>query len=458
MASAVEYKAAINKPHVMDHGTAQGVQAPPSITVLYFFVLFSLAFPALKIQAGLDMRFGQLVLMAVFACIFLRDLYYRRTEWDVLLLMVWVGLLFWSMSSLSVYPKIKEHVFVVKHAALYPASMYLGVRMVRLIEPKYQILVIEQVLGLSCLVAVALHFYPVAGLIHERPAHLSVHLKGSFWEQDEFAFFVGVFLLMSLTIRLEHEIWPKRKTLLGILYVAALGCALWSMNKSVWIALNLVLLSLAMNARAIAYVRSQLRPMPLRNQASGRKVAWYCIIGGAVLITCLTAFNLCLPGDQRLVSEAMLRHKWEAERGAALMASIETISQEPWTGMGFGSVAGYFVPRHYGIIGVSQEMGQLFNSFLDLWMSVGVLGPLFLVVMLWASFSRHSFPAVVVAPYLLVWMMLNPVAQLEYFYFFVGVSFGYARLTKAQRRTATGRNNGEGCGTLGHCELPNKLS
>lgn len=419
----------------MHSNTGKRSQAPLAIAALYFLLLFALAFPAVKVQAGMEIRVGQVLLVAFFVVIFFRDLHYRTAEWVVLLCMMWVGLVFWSVSSLSEYPKIKEHVFVVKQLVLYPAGVYLGLRMVYLTPVKLQLTVIERVLGLACLVGVMLHTYPVGALIHERPAHLSIHLKGSFWEQGELAFFVGLFLVTSLTLRLEHGIWPKRRTYLGMLYCLAIGCSLWSMNKTIWISLCVVLLSLGMNARTIDYIQSRLKRQHLFAGIKGRTIVWYCVSTGAAMIVFVVSFNVCLPEGEKLFSRGMLIHKWESERGAALEAAVQAILQSPWIGTGLGSMAGYFVPRHPEIVGIGPETGQLFNSLLDLWLSVGILGPIFLIVLLRVCFSRYSFPSVVIPPYLLCWMMLNPIAQSEYFYLLLGLSLGYARLARVALRT-----------------------
>lgn len=79
---------------------------------------------------------------------------------------------------------------------------------------------------------------PLLFLIHERPAHFSIALKGSFWEQGNLAFFVGLLFITALALRIRHALWPRSKLYLCALYALALGCALATRSKSFWLALG----------------------------------------------------------------------------------------------------------------------------------------------------------------------------------------------------------------------------
>jgi len=379
-------------------------------------VLMSLAVPAVKVPVGFDLRIGQLLMAGVFALVILRDLQRREVRWGALLATVGGGLLLSGLSVLSAYPKVKELTFLVKYLVVFPTAFYLGRRLLALAGPRRTVLAVELTLLGGCLLAIALYLHPVPLLVHERPAYLSVGLKGSFWEQGELAFFAGLFTAASLGLRLEYRLRPRSLLPLAGLYGLALGCALASMNKTIWVALFGATL-----AAGLLY-RSESRANALL-----RRWSRYLIIAAVAGSVAIWAYNAWLPEADKLVTAHMLEHKWQAERGAALRIALDLIGDAPWLGHGFGFVEAYFGSYPSDVIGLGSGVAQLFNSYLDLWLSVGVPGLLYGFGLLGAAVSRRSLVALLIVGYLFIFANFNPVAQHEYYFLFLGIALAASR-------------------------------
>jgi len=387
-----------------------------------FAVLFALTMPAVKVHAGIDIRIGQLALAGVFALALIRDLHRQTVAWGPLLAVTGLGLLLSGMSVLSTYPKVKEMTFLVKYVVVFPTAFYLGLRLLTLAGAERLIRVIEVTLAAACLLSLFLHMHPVPLLVHERPAYLSDGLKGPFWEQGELAFSVGLFLVASLALRLEYGLRPRRAWLHGLLYGLALGCALASYNKTIWIALIG-----ACMAAAVLYRGGNRFGDVARVWA--KRLAVIAVVGGVLL----AAYNAWLPGDEKLVTQQMLENKWQNERGAALRLTWDLIGDAPVLGHGFGFVEAYFGTYPTDIIGLGSGVAQIFNSYLDLWLSEGLVGFVYALGLLAAVLSTRSLVSVMVVAYLFVFANFNPVAQHEYYHLFLGLALGAAAAVRTGR-------------------------
>ncbi len=375
-----------------------------------FVLLYTLTFPNIKIPVGLDLRLGQVVLMTGVFVLFLRDAYLRQMRWNILLALVGAGLLLSGISVLSPYPKVKQTVFLIKFIMVYPSAFYMGARVLSLISVRQFLKVLETTLVLACVGGLILDFFfPVVPLVHPRPNYPE-GIKGSFWEQGEMAFVLGLFLLTSLSLRLTHGLWPRHRWWLVALYGLTLGCALGTYNKTVWIALGSALV-----------VGTALLRTPYWNR---RRKRWWLI--AVVVLVCAGAiglmfYNESLPPDKKLVTSQMLTNKWDNERGAALRLSWDLIQQNPVFGKGFGFVEAYFDTHAAHIVGLGANVGAIFNSYLDIWLSVGLFGLAYSLGLIAAAFNRASLMAVFVVIYVFVCVNFNPYAQSEFYYLFLGL-------------------------------------
>lgn len=392
-------------------------------TVFLGVVLLALALPAVKVPLVVDLRIGQLVLILGFAWLGVRDLVTGRLHWGLLLGLVGVGFLLCAISAASPYTKVKQSVFFVKYLFLFPAAFYVGARIVAQSTPARLSVVFEWVLLLGCLLAVFLYYVPIPLLIHERPEGLASGLKGSFWEQGEFSFFIGLLLLASLALRVGYGAWPQRRTWLLLLYTFALGCAVASMSVTIWLAL----------VAALVFGGLVYHPRDDDSVAGGNARRWslYFILIAVVAAIAILAYNAYLPPSDKLITAEALRTKWEVERGAALRTAWKLILDHPWFGHGFGFVEAFFGTRPIGIVGLGAGVAQIFNSYIDIWVSVGIFGLVYAVGLVWLVFDRRVLFSTFVVAYLVVFANINPVAQSEYYHIFLGAAFALSRWTRA---------------------------
>jgi hypothetical protein len=372
----------------------------------------------------MEIRIAQVVLVAVFFALLVHDLLSRQAQLGMLLILLFFGLLFMAISGVSPYPKIKENGFIIKYVFIYPAAFYLGQRALSLLRPQGVVRICELVLLLSCLLSIVVHYYPISGLIHVRAPHLSVALKGTFMEQGCLSFFFGLLLVTSLALRIRYKVWPSTKWSMWALYTLVLACLVASKNKSVWLAAWSSLICVALfNRDRFTHLFDELtseRRMSVKRWG----VRLFC--GVCVSVLAVALYNATLEPQEQIVNVEMLQHKWKDERGAVLRAGLDLIAQYPWLGIGLGSVE--IFTKGAGI-GTGAGSGMIFNSYVDIWISVGVLGILCSLWLVVAAYSRRSFPSQIIVVYLFIFANLNPVAQFEEYYFFLGLAYACAHKT-----------------------------
>lgn len=393
-----------------------------------FLLLLALTLPTLKVDIGVTMRVGQILLMAGFVWLFLGDTLRRQVEWGPLLCLGGIGVLFAGLSFLSPYPQVKQLNFLIKYIILFPAAFYVGLRLIASLPPQRLVMIFEWVLFIACMVGLLVHWFPIPPLVHERPAGLAIGMKGTFWEQGEMAFFIGLFLIGATGLRLRYRLRPKSPVALGLFYGLLGLFAVATYNKTVWLAL----------AGAVLVTVCLYRSSPRRDPVSSRWLTRLMVLM-ALSGVALSVFNLLLPEASQLVSWEMLEVKWQQERGAALRTTIALIMETPWLGRGFGFVEAYFGSRDSDIIGLGSGVAQIFNSYLDLCLSMGLLGLGYSLGLLWICVQRDHIFTLLVVSFLFVFANFNPVAQHEYYHLFLGMCFWLA-YTPTRKRFGGGRN------------------
>lgn len=386
-------------------------------------LLALLTMPALKLELGVTFRVGQLALVAAFFALVLRDLLRREVAWGALLLLLGGGALLAGLSVLSPEPKVKQGTFLIKYLIIFPAAFYVGCRMASLVAARHWPRVLEGVLLFACLLAALIELQPIPALVHERPAHLSIGIKGTFWEQVEFGFFLGLFILVPMAMRLEWRLPPARRLALVGVYLLALICALASRNKTVWISMILAFMG-------AAFLYLGQGPWQQRTRAWAGRLALISLLLAGLLV----AYNAWLPGPEKLITAEMLAHKWEAERGAALRSALALGAEAPLLGHGFGFVEAYYSTYPSDIVGLGSGVAQLFNAYLDMWVSAGLVGLVFLLGLLALSVRRRCLISLLIGGYLFVFCQFNPMAQLEFYYLFLGLAFALSRQTDEMTR------------------------
>lgn len=405
----------------------------PVLTSYAFLLLLALTLPTLKVDIGVTMRIGQILLMAGFGWLFLGDMLRRQVEWGPLLCLGGIGLLFAGLSLLSPYPQVKQLNFVIKYLILFPAAFYVGLRLIASIPPQRLVMVFEWILFIACLGGLLVHWFPIPTLVHERPAGLANGMKGTFWEQGEMAFFIGLFLIGSAGLRLCYRLRPRFPGALGLCYGLLGLCAVATYNKTIWLALGGAVLA------AVCLYKSSSQRDPVSSRWLTRLMVLMALSGVALGI-----FNMSLPEASRLVSWEMLEVKWQQERGAALRTTIALIMETPWLGRGFGFVEAYFGSRDSDIIGLGSGVAQIFNAYLDLCLSMGLLGLGYGLGLLWVCIRREHIFTLLVVSFLFIFANFNPVAQHEYYHLFLGMCFWLAHAPTRKRYGGGRSERGDG--------------
>lgn len=389
--------------------------------LIAFLFLYSLTLPSLKLSLGVEFRLGQLTLLAVFVIVLLHDMQLRRVRWDVLLGLSAFGALLAAISFSSPYPKIGELPFLIKYTFIYPPAFYLGLRLPALLTPKQLIYVLEITLFVSCVVAIFLHYFPIPVLIHERAEHLSIALKGSFWEQGHFAFFIGMFLIASLSLRAIASVWSNR-VWLTMVCTLALGCGLAAASRTLWLGLILAVVFAGFFYRGDFGSMNPLQRAVLKRAA--KRWTKRLVIVAVFMITAIGLFNAAVQeGPYKLFTQKNLENKWENERGAAFRAAVTLIAEDPLLGKGFGYVPYYFSAVEPNVVGLGEDTGKIFNCFLDIWLAAGIFGLLYLVGLHVIGFDRRSLLSVLMISYLFVCANFNPQAQTEEYFVFLGLAY-----------------------------------
>lgn len=397
-------------------GTASRSEFGRAWEAYVFVLLYSLTLPTLKIPLVVEMRLGQLVLVAGFGVFALRELMTGRAHWGLLLVPLGCGIALCAISYLAPFPKVKQTTFFIKFLFLYPPAFYIGARLMAGLPPARLAMILEWVLFCACAMALLLSVHPIPLLVHERPEGLASGLKGTFWEQGWFAFFIGLFLLASVALRFGYSAWPRRTWPLVVLYLLAAYCAVASGSLTIWAGLLGALI-----LGGLLYRPPGADPRVIRR--------WALRLLGAAIVAAvaLLVYNSLLPPGEKLVTMDMLRLKWRTGRGAALRASWALIVQQPWFGHGFGYVEAYFGSHAMSITGLGAGVAHIFNSYLDLWLTVGLPGLIYGLALVWAAFDRRVLFSTFVVAFLFVSANINPVAQHEYYYLFLGSAFAMSR-------------------------------
>ena len=67
---------------------------------------------------------------------------------------------------------------------------------------------------------------------------------------------------------------------------------------------------------------------------------------------------------------------------------------------------------------------MLFNSYLDVWISVGIIGLLYHLILLKMSFSTTHLFTLIIPIYWFIFCNTNPSMGVEEYYLFLGIAYG----------------------------------
>ncbi len=383
--------------------------------ILILFVLFSMSLSIVSINVGINIRIGQLAILLMFGFVLLDDLKNKSINETLLVFFIFFAILLTFVSRSSSYSKIDEMKFVIKYMLIFPATFYIGQWSVRNFKIEDFFKVIEISLASYILMAFILSVYPIGFLYNDR-GELS-GFQGTFLETGWFALVVGAFTISSILGRLDFNL--KFSKVQYILYFFSMIALVLSKNKTIWMGIFLIITFIILFKSIIASkenVKESVKKLKAIN-------SFYFIFVFIVFVTLFFAVNSILA--EPIVSVAMLEEKLNDERGKAYLVAIRLIENSDWFGgYGFGFIQQYFSVYTDEIIGLDENSGMIFNSYLDVWISVGILGVLFHFLLLKFAFSRTHLLTMILPIYWFIAANTNPTIGDEYYYLFLGISYG----------------------------------
>ena len=383
--------------------------------ILILFVLFSMSLSIVSINVGINIRIGQLAILLMFGFVLLDDLKNKSINETLLVFFIFFAILLTFVSRSSSYSKIDEMKFVIKYMLIFPATFYIGQWSVRNFKIEDFFKVIEISLASYILMAFILSVYPIGFLYNDR-GELS-GFQGTFLETGWFALVVGAFTITSILGRLDFNL--KFSKIQYILYFFSMIALVLSKNKTIWMGIFLIITFIILFKSIIASkenVKESVKKLKAIN-------SFYFIFVFIVFVTLFFAVNSILA--EPIVSVAMLEEKLNDERGKAYLVAIRLIENSDWFGgYGFGFIQQYFSVYTDEIIGLDENSGMIFNSYLDVWISVGILGVLFHFLLLKFAFSRTHLLTMILPIYWFIAANTNPTIGDEYYYLFLGISYG----------------------------------
>lgn len=383
--------------------------------LLFIVVLFTMSLSIVSVNAGVNIRVGQLMILLMFVFALLSDFKNEDLNESLLVFFVFFAVLLTIVSKNSSYSKIDEMKFVIKYMLIFPATFYIGQWSVRNFKIEDFFKVIEISLAFYILMAFILSVYPIGFLYNDR-GELS-GFQGTFLETGWFALVVGAFTITSILGRLDFNL--KFSKVQYILYFFSMIALVLSKNKTIWMGIFLIITFIILLKSIIASkenVKESVKKLKAIN-------SFYFIFAFIVFVTLFFAVNSILA--EPIVSVAMLEEKLNDERGKAYLVAIRLIENSDWFGgYGFGFIQQYFSVYTDEIIGLDENSGMIFNSYLDVWISVGILGVLFHFLLLKFAFSRTHLLTMILPIYWFIAANTNPTIGDEYYYLFLGISYG----------------------------------
>ena len=190
-----------------------------------------------SINAGINIRVGQLSILFLFAIIFMIDLKNYAVNEMIVIFFLFFGFLLTLISYNSSFSKIGEIKFIIKYILIFPAIFYIGQWTIRNLPKRKFLIAIEITATIHIFMALLLSFYPISFIYNDR-GELS-GFQGTFLEAGWFSLVLGSLILTSILIRLDYKL--NFTYFHYILYFFAIVSEILSKNKTIWIALLIIL-------------------------------------------------------------------------------------------------------------------------------------------------------------------------------------------------------------------------
>lgn len=377
-----------------------------------------------SINAGINIRVGQLSILFLFAIIFMQDLKNHTVNEVIVIFFLFFGFLLTLISYNSSYSKIGEIKFIIKYMLIFPAIFYIGQWIIRNLPIRKFLIAIETTATIHIFMAFLLSVYPISFIYNDR-GELS-GFQGTFLEAGWFSLVLGSLILTSILIRLDYKL--NFTYFHYILYFFSVISQVLSKNKTIWLALLIILIFLMIIKMFISNhsnIRDSINRLKQIN-------SFNFIITFILFIVIFFIVNSML--EQPIITIEMLEEKLKDERGKAFLVAINLLKNSDWLGTyGFGFIQQYFSVYTDDIIGLDADSSMLFNSYLDVWISVGILGLIYHLMLLKMSFSTTHLFTLIIPIYWFIFSNTNPAMGIEEYYLFLGISYGLILKSKQKK-------------------------
>ncbi len=398
---------------------------------LFFVILILLSFSTLKVGG---IRFSQLLLILTAFLFLANDYSIKKNDYSILLFMLFGAIGMTLVSLNSSFGKVGEIKFIIKYFLIFPATFYVGAKMIQKVGIKKLAFIFEIVAFIYALVAYMIAFLPIPESILNLIVHYRtgfggsqyLDFQGTFFEAGWFALATVSMLVAAFLIRYEFKIWPKKRIYLLFLYLFVSVALLLSKNKTIWVALILIGFILIVLKTVMLLIYSNQYKYDHKHPIIKRLSAINPIKTTlAILFTIFLLVGINELLTEPIFSTAMLEEKLEHERGKAFSVVLKLLEDSSWLGgYGFGFVEYYFSTMPFEIMGLGEGSGMVFNSYLDIWLSASLLGLIFHILILIFSISGRYYFTLVLPLLYFIFANFNPAIGDEYYYLFLGLSYG----------------------------------
>jgi hypothetical protein len=323
---------------------------------------------------------------------------------------------------------------------IFPATYYIGSRLIPSLGIKKVILLLEILVFIYCFNAFIINFAPIPKPILDifvsyREGFGGVKFldyQGTFFEAGWFGMAVFGLAMSAFLLRYEYNYWSKKNFLFYSLYGFIIISLFLSKNKTIWIALIIILLVLTFVKIFVTLIYSN-RYMPKSLQLKNHILKLLAHIDVLKIIMLIFLFitlffviNNSL--DHPIITAEMLKEKMEKERGKVFIIVMGMLKDTNYFGgYGFGFVESYFSTYDMDVIGLGKGSGMLFNSYLDIWLSASIFGLIFHILLIAISMSTKNYLSLSLPIFCAVFGNFNPATGILFYYFLLGLSYSVAR-------------------------------
>ncbi len=396
-----------------------------------------LAMPVVQLTAGVGM--GQVFILILFFTILIDEFLNKNIDYGLLAFFMFGAIIMTLISFNSLFDKVGEYKFIIKYFIVFPASFYIGVKIIHLLGIKKVIFLLELMVFIYCFNAFLVNFVPIPKSILKLFVFYRtdwagvefINYQGTFRESGWFGMVVAGVAISSFLLRYEYKIWPKEKFLLFSLYGFVIFSLFLSKNKTIWIALIVILLILTFVKIFVTLIYSN-KYMPKKLEYKNYTLKLLSKIDVLKIITFIVLFIILFfiinsSLDHPIISAELLQEKMERERGKVFTIVMDMLKNSNYFGgYGFGFVESYFGTYDMDVIGLGKGTGMVFNSYLDIWLSASIIGLLFHLILIFMSMSNKSYFSMVVPLYCMIYANFNPAIGCLYYYIFLGLSYSIA--------------------------------